>query len=641
MLLRRLSLGLLLATLLLTGCGVAPSPSTTVALPAHMNGIVHGGQQPVAYSTIQLYTVGTSADGSASTPILTQTVTSDINGNFSLTGLYNNCAGATYVYITATGGNPLPGQGNPNLAMMTALGPCTSLTPSTFITINEVTTVAAVAALYPYMTSYTAVGSGSSDAVALASAFTLASEFVDNTFGVAPGSPIPSGMAVPTSEIYTLANILAACINTTGGSYGDNGTICGQLFSLTKPSGAAATNTIDSLLDLQKNPTLNVAQLFLLSSSTSPFQPQLTAAPATFRVALSGAPLLLNPTSLTYASLPDGTASTQTVTLANTTSAAVSLSGITITGANSADFSETNNCPSALGQGGLCSLQVTFLPSVVGAESATLLVAGGGSISSLPLSGMGVASSTGPVTLSTTSLSFYEVNASQSILLSNYGSAPLGISSISLSNTAFTQVNDCGSVLSAQSLCTIYVTANASYAGTSATLTINSSTGTPLSASVSYAGTTSLGTRIDFNIQTPTASGATVSFYGGTPTTISGIQFYIYTLNYSSNYYLYLGGYQNGCISRSGYCTFYLTMSVQNPTVSRRYYETDSDNAGALYLLTGVLCLGHQELLSWNKLPDFSGHAYRQQQHSHGLRVQRFNTDSYAWHAHLHRWEQQ
>jgi hypothetical protein len=38
---------------------------------------------------------------------------------------------------------------------------------------NELTTVAAVWALAPFMSSYSSIGSGSADAAALASAFTL------------------------------------------------------------------------------------------------------------------------------------------------------------------------------------------------------------------------------------------------------------------------------------------------------------------------------------------------------------------------------------------------------------------------------------------------------------------------------------
>ena len=49
--------------------------------------------------------VGTAASQGMATPLLTQTVTTDANGNFNITNLYS-CVNASEVYITATGGNP-------------------------------------------------------------------------------------------------------------------------------------------------------------------------------------------------------------------------------------------------------------------------------------------------------------------------------------------------------------------------------------------------------------------------------------------------------------------------------------------------------------------------------------------------------
>ena len=71
------------------------------------------------------------------------------------------------MYLVASGGNPglMPSTvNNPQLSLMTALGSCGTLSASTNISVNELTTVAAVWSLYPYMTSYAGVGSGSSDA---------------------------------------------------------------------------------------------------------------------------------------------------------------------------------------------------------------------------------------------------------------------------------------------------------------------------------------------------------------------------------------------------------------------------------------------------------------------------------------------
>ncbi len=66
------------------------------------------------------------------------------------------------------------------------------------------------------------------------------------------------------------------------------------------------------------------------------------------------------------------TGASQSVTLTNTGSAA--LTGITtrLTGYNRADFRRTNNCPAALAVGSKCTVNVSFAPSLVAAECAVL-----------------------------------------------------------------------------------------------------------------------------------------------------------------------------------------------------------------------------------------------------------------------------
>jgi trimeric autotransporter adhesin len=206
----------LLLSLLLAGCSQTQSGKVTEPLVRHSS--VHGGQQPISGATLQLYAVGTTGDGSAATPLLTQAVASDANGNFNITGAYTCPSASTLVYVVATGGNPglSPGTNNPDIALLAALGPCGNLTSSTFITINELTTVGAIWPLAPFMASYTNIGSGSSDASALASAFTLASQYVNTTTGSAPGQNVPSGTTVPVTQLNTLAEDGQLRLNACG-----------------------------------------------------------------------------------------------------------------------------------------------------------------------------------------------------------------------------------------------------------------------------------------------------------------------------------------------------------------------------------------------------------------------------------------
>jgi hypothetical protein len=390
----------ILSVLTLAGCSVLPPVNTAVAVTTGSSGQVIGGRQPVANSSIQLYTVGTTGDGTNATPLLTKPVTTDANGNFSISGLYS-CTNATEVYLTAIGGDPGPGVTNPNLAMMTALGSCTSLSPTTPIVVNELTTVAAVNALTPYMTSYTAVGSGESDSGALNAAFTTASELVNPTTGVSPGPNVPSGYVVPTEEIDTLGDIMTPCVNSGGGTAGDD-TPCGNFFSLATPPGSTPpSNTITALLYLAKNPGQNTAALYQLLPTAPPFQPQVSGMPSSFAIAVVPAivPTILNmnPTSIAFpATAPGSASSAQETTLTNGGTIPVSISNITLTGAESVNFVETNQCPSTLAAGASCTIQTSFVPQSTASAGATIEVNGGAA--SVALSGA-VESSAWPTTL--------------------------------------------------------------------------------------------------------------------------------------------------------------------------------------------------------------------------------------------------
>jgi hypothetical protein len=363
-----------------------------------IGGMIRGGQQPVAHSTIQLYTVGTTGDGSAATPLLTSTVTSDANGNFTFAGLFS-CSDATLTYLTATGGDPGLGQNNPNLSMMATVGPCSSITSNTFITINEETTVAAVSALAPFMNSPSTVGSAPANAAALAGAFLLALELVNPAAGIAPGLNVPSGVAVPIMEMNTLADILSACVNSTGGVAGDS-TACGNLFSLTTPAnGAPPTDTALALLDLANNPGLNTGSLFALVPATAPFQPQLAVAPPDFQIRLTppagSMALQMLPANVSFPATAVGSASSsQTVTIQNTGSTQVALSGIGITGSNASDFTQTNTCTAALSPNGSCTVQLTATPGAPGLRNGYVSVTSNAPDSPqyIPLSVLGVMS---------------------------------------------------------------------------------------------------------------------------------------------------------------------------------------------------------------------------------------------------------
>jgi len=103
----------------------------------------------------------------------------------------------------------------------------------------------------------------------------------------------------------------------------------------------------------------------------------------------------LSQSSLSFASQAvNSTSTAQSVTLTNTGNAPLSISGISVTGTNSGDFTQTNTCPvspSTLAAGASCAISVTFAPSAAGSRSAGISIAdnAGGSPQTVSLTGAG------------------------------------------------------------------------------------------------------------------------------------------------------------------------------------------------------------------------------------------------------------
>ena len=134
---------------------------------------------------------------------------------------------------------------NSAVSLSAALGPCSSLTSSTFIMINEVTTIAAAYALAPFAADLADIGASGSNPTGLVSAFANAGLLANVAAGTAGGASLPAGVSVPVSEIDTLGDILAACINSSGPSSSS----CTTLFTAT-----GANETFGASLAIARNP---------------------------------------------------------------------------------------------------------------------------------------------------------------------------------------------------------------------------------------------------------------------------------------------------------------------------------------------------------------------------------------------------
>jgi streptogramin lyase len=297
------SLVLFLCAFLLAGCAGTPVITTTqsnTTTRAVIRGRVHGGQNPIQGAHVYVLALSSTAYGgpgiapsasNASSSLLTSGdgsdslgyyVTTDANGNFSVTSDYTCPSGQSNDYFYAVGGNPGTGSNN---SAITLVAPFESCSPSSFTVINEVSTVTTTFVFAGFITDVTHVGSSGST-LALSSlnigGGTL-SNLLNISTGLVPTSTSGANGTIPMAEIDTLANILAACINSSGPS----STQCTTLFSNAMSGGTAPTDTADAAVNIAHNPGANVANLFALQTASSPFQPMLAAAPNDFTIALT------------------------------------------------------------------------------------------------------------------------------------------------------------------------------------------------------------------------------------------------------------------------------------------------------------------------------------------------------------------
>ncbi len=259
----------------LSGCSASNwnSPSSVAATTTpNISGTVHGGQQPVSGATIQLYAANMTTDLGASAPLLTSTVTTGSDGSFSITGDYTCPTTNPPVYLVSTGGNPgLSGSpNNTNIVLMASLGLCKTLTNSTFVVINEFSTVGMTYLLAPFMQDATHIGASPTNFGGMVSYFTSAASFNNDPNGLASGSSL-FGL-----EFNTFADILSACVNTSGGTSGDS-TPCGKLLSLT-----GASDTATAAMKMTQTPSNNASGLYALILGTPPFQPYFSGVPSDF-----------------------------------------------------------------------------------------------------------------------------------------------------------------------------------------------------------------------------------------------------------------------------------------------------------------------------------------------------------------------
>ena len=375
----------------------------------------------------------------------------------------------------------------------------------------------------------------------------------------------PSSLTFAAQNQHTTSTAQGVTISSTG-----NSPVTFSGFSLTGANAAdfsIASNTCPSSpATLAANSSCSISVTFTPSTQTSEsasisVTDNATGSPQS--IALSGTgqsssmTLTISPSSVTFSApvTVNNPSSAQGFNITNTGTAAVTFTGIAVTGTNASDFAITsNNCPSSpqtLAAGSGCSIAVTFTPSATGARSAavTLTDNAGGSPQSVALTGTGQAPAT-TITLSPSAINFpttLNVGTSSNQVytyITNTGTSPVQFSSFALAGAdpgdfKITE-NTCPmgqATMAANAACYVYVTFTPTAAGTrTATLIVtDNATGTPQSVNITGTGQTPTmmlsfsPSSITFSNPTPVGTTASQTYTyvqstGNNPVTISSIQ---------------------------------------------------------------------------------------------------------------------
>jgi hypothetical protein len=348
---------------------------------------------------------------------------------------------------------------------------------------------------------------------------------------------------------------LVATANTTGASQTAIITVAGQDVAITQPatsctytldetqisapatgvSGSISVTTSCPIVTSSSATWVSVTPLsssvdYAVAANLSPSQRTATITVGTQVVAVTEAGAAVPVAGLTPASLSFGgqnvgsSSSASPVMLSNTGTASLTISSIAIAGTNSGDFAVATGtaCSTSLAAGANCTINVTFTPTIIGSESASLSVSDNatGSPQTVPLTGTGV----GPgVSVSSSSLTFAAQmsgtsSTAQTVTLTNTGNASLTFTAISASapfaiaSTGTTCTTS--APVTAGSTCTVAVrfapTAGGSASGT-LSFTDNA-TGSPQTVGLT-------GTGQDFTIAASSGSSTSATVAPGSPAT--------------------------------------------------------------------------------------------------------------------------
>ncbi len=205
---------------------------------------------------------------------------------------------------------------------------------------------------------------------------------ISNPLPVSPIVPAvtlsASQLAFGTQTLNTASPAQTATVTNTGTAIlhissialtGNNSSDFGQTYNCGEslpPGGTCAINiTFQPVASGGRTATLTLTD----NAGDSPQSVALTgagASPAVPEATLSATALVFGSQTVNTASAP------QILTLTNSGTAPLTITGITLSGTNNTDFSETSTCGASLAASTTCTISVVFQPLADGARTATL-----------------------------------------------------------------------------------------------------------------------------------------------------------------------------------------------------------------------------------------------------------------------------
>jgi hypothetical protein len=213
--------------------------------------------------------------------------------------------------------------------------------------------------------------------------------------GVAPSVTLGgNSISFGNQNVGTTSSVQMVSLSNTGtatltiSSIAVTGTNAGD-FSQTNTCGGSVAAGANCSISVRFKPTVTGNR-----SASVTITDDASGSPQSVSLTGTGtAPVvMLSMTSINFSGQLVTTASaTQNVTLTNNGSATLNITSITITGANSGDFSETNTCGASVAAATNCTISVTFKPSATGnrAASVTITDDAAGSPQAVALTGTG------------------------------------------------------------------------------------------------------------------------------------------------------------------------------------------------------------------------------------------------------------